>query len=103
MAEPDHPLRRRETCMTWRYGFAAVAAILAIASPYAGIAGWTPSVATLAALTAVSVIGLNLIFGYGGMLALGQAAFGAVASYVAGILQIRGLPTLAAMAMGLLV
>jgi len=35
----------------------------------------TPSLATVAGLTAVSLIGLKLIFGVTGMLALGQAAF----------------------------
>jgi ABC-type branched-subunit amino acid transport system ATPase component/ABC-type branched-subunit amino acid transport system permease subunit len=84
------------------YAFGAAAALLAVASPYMGIPGWTPSLATIATLTAISVIGLNLIFGYCGMLALGQAAFAALASYTAGILQVRGVPMLAGVAIGLL-
>ena len=89
--------------MRWMSGIAGIAAVFAVASPYMGIPGWTPSVATVATLTAVSVIGLNLIFGYCGMLALGQAAFGAIAGYTAGILEVHGIPILAGMAIGLFV
>ena len=64
----------------------AAAAVFAVVSPYLGIPGWTPSLATVAFFTAVSLIGLNLIFGYCGMLALGQAAFSALSGYGAGIL-----------------
>ena len=60
-------------------------ALLALASPFIGIPGWTPSLATVAALFALGLIGLNLIFGVTGMLALGQAAFMALPAYVSGI------------------
>ena len=74
----------------------AAAAVFGIASPYLGIPGWTPSLATVALFTAVSLIGLNLIFGYCGMLALGQAAFSALSGYGAGILYGFGMPSLIA-------
>jgi ABC-type branched-subunit amino acid transport system ATPase component/ABC-type branched-subunit amino acid transport system permease subunit len=78
----------------------AAAAVFAVASPYLGIPGWTPSLATVAFLTAVSLIGLNLIFGYCGMLALGQAAFSALPGYAAGILYGVGVPSLIAALVG---
>jgi ABC-type branched-subunit amino acid transport system ATPase component/ABC-type branched-subunit amino acid transport system permease subunit len=74
----------------------AAAAVFGIASPYLGIPGWTPSLATVALFTALSLIGLNLIFGYCGMLALGQAAFSALSGYGAGILYGFGMPSLIA-------
>jgi ABC-type branched-subunit amino acid transport system ATPase component/ABC-type branched-subunit amino acid transport system permease subunit len=80
----------------------AAAAVFAVASPYLGIPGWTPSLATVAFLTAVSLIGLNLIFGYCGMLALGQAAFSALSGYGAGILYGIGVPSLIAALAGFL-
>jgi ABC-type branched-subunit amino acid transport system permease subunit len=51
---------------------AALATVIA-ASPYFGIPAWTPALATRVAFEAISLIGLNLIFGVTGMLALGQA------------------------------
>ena len=65
--------------------FLLAIALLALASPFIGIPGWTPSLATVAALFALGLIGLNLIFGVTGMLALGQAAFMALPAYVSGI------------------
>ena len=65
-----------------------VLAVFVIALPYLGILpAWTPALATVAAFMALSLIGLNLIFGVTGMLALGQAAFAALPGYAAGILQ----------------
>jgi len=46
--------------------------------------GWTPSLATSPDLRLFHLIGLNLIFGVTGMLALGQAAFMALPGYVSG-------------------
>jgi branched-chain amino acid transport system permease protein len=61
---------------------------LAVALPYLEILpGWTPALATITALMALSLLGLNLIFGVTGMLALGQAAFVALPGYVSGILE----------------
>lgn len=70
----------------------AVATVLAVASPYAGIPEWTPSLATVSTLIAVSLMGLNLIFGYCGMLVLGQAAFSAAAAYTGTMIFNAGAP-----------
>ena len=88
--------------MTMERLLLAAAAVFTVVSPYLGIPGWTPSLATVAFLTAVSLIGLNLIFGYCGMLALGQAAFSALSGYGAGILYGIGVPSLIAALAGFL-
>lgn len=76
-------------------GFAAIL-------PYLGILpAWTPPLATVTAFMALSLIGLNLIFGVTGMLALGQAAFVALPGYAAGILQKYGVPVLVAIPLGI--
>jgi branched-chain amino acid transport system permease protein len=81
-----------------------VAAALAIALPYLGIApAWTPALATVTAFIALSLIGLNLIFGVTGMLALGQAAFTALPGYAAGILQKYDVPGLLAIPLGIII
>ena len=68
----------------------AAAAALAAILPYLGVLpGWTPALATVTAFTALSLIGLNLIFGLSGMLALGQSAFVALPGYASGILEDR--------------
>jgi ABC-type branched-subunit amino acid transport system ATPase component/ABC-type branched-subunit amino acid transport system permease subunit len=65
-----------------------VLAAVVIALPYLGVLpAWTPALATVTAFMALSLIGLNLIFGVTGMLALGQSAFTALPGYAAGILQ----------------
>jgi ABC-type branched-subunit amino acid transport system ATPase component/ABC-type branched-subunit amino acid transport system permease subunit len=82
----------------------AVAALLGLALPYlALVPGWTVSLATVSALMALSLVGLNLIFGISGMLALGQAAFVALPGYAAGMLQQAGVPTVLAILLGVLV
>jgi ABC-type branched-subunit amino acid transport system ATPase component/ABC-type branched-subunit amino acid transport system permease subunit len=88
--------------MTMERLLLAAAAVFTVVSPYLAIPGWTPSLATVAFLTAVSLIGLNLIFGYCGMLALGQAAFSALSGYGAGILYGSGVPSLIAALAGFL-
>lgn len=55
-------------------------------SPYLGIPGWTPGLAAVSCFLALGLIGLNLVFGTVGMLALGQAAFMALPAYVSGML-----------------
>jgi len=73
------------------------------ASPYLGLPGWTPALATVVALLAISLMGLNLIFGNTGMLAFGQAAFVALPGYLAGMLSQHGrLPVWAAIVLALL-
>ncbi len=59
---------------------------LAAATPLLGIPGWTLSLATTTCFTALSLLGLNLIFGVAGMLAFGQAALMSLPAYAAGIL-----------------
>ena len=60
--------------MTFKHIGLGLVAALVIALPYLGILpGWTPALATVTAFMALSLIGLNLIFGVTGMLALGQA------------------------------
>jgi branched-chain amino acid transport system ATP-binding protein/branched-chain amino acid transport system permease protein len=84
--------------------YLAVAALI-IALPYLGLLpAWTPALATVAAFIALSLIGLNLIFGVTGMLALGQAAFTALPGYAAGILEkFAGIPALVAIVLGVLI
>jgi ABC-type branched-subunit amino acid transport system ATPase component/ABC-type branched-subunit amino acid transport system permease subunit len=87
-----------------RYATLAAIAVFCAALPYLGILpGWTPALATLTAFMALSLIGLNLIFGVTGMLALGQAAFVALPGYAAGILQAHGVPGLVAIPIGVLI
>jgi ABC-type branched-subunit amino acid transport system ATPase component/ABC-type branched-subunit amino acid transport system permease subunit len=56
-------------------------------SPYFGLPGWTPALAAVAGFLALGLIGLNLIFGVAGMLALGQSAFMALPAYVSGMMM----------------
>lgn len=85
----------------WYPALALLLAAVAIALPYTGLVpAWTPAQATAAAFTALSLLGLNLIFGVTGMLALGQAAFTAIPGYVAGILTAQGVPAWPALALG---
>ena len=77
--------------MSARKAWISIAFIAAVASPYFGILpGWTPTLATTVALTALALVGLNLIFGVTGMLAFGQAAFMVLPAYVAGVLERAG-------------
>ena len=79
-------------------------AIFAAALPYLGILpGWTPALATVTAFMALSLIGLNLIFGVTGMLALGQAAFVALPGYASGILEKYGVSAGIAIPLGVVV
>jgi ABC-type branched-subunit amino acid transport system ATPase component/ABC-type branched-subunit amino acid transport system permease subunit len=81
----------------------AIALAFVVALPYLGILpGWTPPLATVAAFMAVSLIGLNLIFGVTGMLSLGQAAFVVIPGYFAGILDGFGVPASAAIPAGII-
>ena len=79
---------------------ALLTAVLAI-SPYIGIPAWTPPLATLVLLSAVSLVGLNLVFGIGGMLVLGQAVFSGLSGYGAGMCQSAGVPFVAAVLLGI--
>jgi branched-chain amino acid transport system permease protein len=57
------------------------------------------SVYVLLALTAIVTVGVSLLMGQAGQVSLGQGAFYAIGAYAAGILAVRGYPTL----LGLLV
>jgi branched-chain amino acid transport system permease protein len=97
-AAPEH-----ETKAGMKAKLAALCvAALAIAAPFLGIPGWSLSLATTAAFTALALLGLNLIFGVAGMLAFGQAALMAAPAYVAGILMRLGTPVPVALPAGLL-
>ena len=74
---------------------------LVAVSPYLGLPGWTPGLAAVAAFLALGLIGLNLVFGAAGMLALGQAAFMALPAYVSGMMvRFLDAPILLAFAIG---
>ncbi len=80
----------------------AIVAAGIIAGPYVGLPGWSVALATTVALKALVLLGLNLIFGVVGMLAFGQAAFMALPGYVAGVLEVIGVPIVASLALGLI-
>ncbi len=81
----------------------AVGLMLVLSPPLGIVPGWTPALATNVALTALALIGLNIIFGVAGMLAFGQAAFMVVPAYFAGALERAGLSSGLAIAVGLVV
>lgn len=81
----------------------AALVLLFAASPYFGIPAWTPALATVVAFLAISLIGLNLIFGVTGMLALGQAAFAAIPGYAAGIIEKAGASSFLSIPVGLVI
>ncbi|HEX7007746.1 MAG TPA: branched-chain amino acid ABC transporter ATP-binding protein/permease [Alphaproteobacteria bacterium] len=88
-----------------RYATLAAIAVFCAALPYLDLLpAWTPALATLTAFIALSLIGLNLIFGVTGMLALGQAAFVALPGYAAGMLEAEaGVPGLIAIPLGVVI
>jgi ABC-type branched-subunit amino acid transport system ATPase component/ABC-type branched-subunit amino acid transport system permease subunit len=72
------------------------------ALPYLGwLPGWTLALATVTAFGTVSLIGLNLIYGVTGMLALGQAAFVAIPGYASGILEKFGVSAFVSIPLGI--
>ena len=82
----------------------AVLVIAGIVAPFTAlIPGWTVGLATVVYFNALSALGLNLIFGVTGMLALGQAAFMVVPAYCVGILDNFGIPFVVSIAAGLAV
>jgi ABC-type branched-subunit amino acid transport system ATPase component/ABC-type branched-subunit amino acid transport system permease subunit len=81
-----------------------VLAVAAFVAPFTAlIPGWTLGLATAVYCNALAAIGLNLIFGVTGMLALGQAAFMVVPAYCAGILDNFGVPFYLSVAAGVAV
>jgi len=90
--------------MTPRAIILTIVAVFCAVLPYLGVLPeWTPALATVTAFMALSLIGLNLIFGVTGMLALGQAAFVALPGYAAGILQKFGVPGALAIPVGVVI
>src|SRR6202034_3106867 len=72
------------TALTWLVVVGAV-----VVAPWAGIGGyWTREIVLIAIMSSV-VSGLNIVFGYAGELAVGQAALYAVGAYVAGYLSVK--------------
>jgi ABC-type branched-subunit amino acid transport system ATPase component/ABC-type branched-subunit amino acid transport system permease subunit len=103
LAEPLYPIWREAARVIGRCVLIAALATVIAASPYFGIPAWTPALATRVAFEATSLIGLNLIFGVTGMLALGQAAFAALPGYVSGILQKFGMTGFLSVPVGIVV
>ncbi|HSV83198.1 MAG TPA: ATP-binding cassette domain-containing protein [Ramlibacter sp.] len=77
------------------------ACLLFLVSPLVGIPGWTLNLATLVLLGAISLLGLNLIYGLAGMLSLGHAAFSIWPIYVAAVSAKYGVPLPIAVLIGL--
>jgi|HubBroStandDraft_1064217.scaffolds.fasta_scaffold03445_3 branched-chain amino acid transport system permease protein len=70
--------------LTWLVVVGAV-----VVAPWAGIGGyWTRQIVLIAIMSSV-VSGLNIVFGYAGELAVGQAALYAVGAYVAGYMSVK--------------
>jgi ABC-type branched-subunit amino acid transport system ATPase component/ABC-type branched-subunit amino acid transport system permease subunit len=81
-----------------------VVIVAAFVAPFTAlIPGWTLGLATAVYCNALAAIGLNLIFGVTGMLALGQAAFMVVPAYCVGILDNFGVPFYLSLAAGVTV
>ena len=80
-----------------------VLALLLLAFPLLNPGSFVLDLATRIGLTAVVVIGLNLLFGYAGQVSLGHAAFFGLGGYASAILTTHlGWPPLAALAGGAL-
>ncbi len=81
LKEPPPPL--------WAY----LPAVLAVIGLAAMLDPYSQRVLTLAMLNAITVLGLNIVFGYCGLIHLGQAAFVGLGAYGSALLSIRlGLP-----------
>jgi len=90
--ETDHRPRQQRNAGR-RYAFHAVLALAAGAILLAGPSlGWKISTIHLvgtAALYALTVIGVNVVFGFAGQITLGPAATFAVGAYVGGVLSVK--------------
>ncbi|NYT67594.1 ATP-binding cassette domain-containing protein [Pusillimonas noertemannii] len=90
----------RASIPAWAFFLGAIVFAL---SPYFGIPAWTLTLATLVSFTAISLVGLNLIYGLTGMLSLGHAAFFAWPVYLGAILYALGLPWLISIPLALVI
>lgn len=70
---------------TVRISAALLLVAVVLYSPFLGIPTWSPSLAVFALLWGVAATGLNLMFGYAGMLSLGNGLFLAAGAYSAGL------------------
>jgi branched-chain amino acid transport system permease protein len=91
------------TRRSWTVELHTLGWLLFLGSPFLGIPGWTLNLATLVLLGAISLLGLNLIYGLAGMLSLGHAAFSIWPVYIAAICAKFGVPLVLAIAIGLAV
>ena len=76
-----------------RHAFVAVAAVVTLALPPL-LSSSDLAVYILLGLAAIVTVGLSLLMGYAGQVSLGQASLYAVGGYTAGLLAVRGVPTL---------
>lgn len=80
-----------------------IGGVVFLCSPWFGIPGWTLNLATMVLFSAISLLGLNLIYGLSGMLSLGHAAFAIWPVYIAAVCAKFGVPLVFAIAVGLLI
>jgi ABC-type branched-subunit amino acid transport system permease subunit len=95
--------RVRRTTLSWAEvgTLAAGIAVLMLAGPFLGETLLTSFI--FVGIMAIVVLGLVLITGFGGQLALGQGAFMMIGAYASGYLTVvHGWPPLAAIAVGML-
>ncbi|MDA8034089.1 MAG: ATP-binding cassette domain-containing protein [Actinomycetota bacterium] len=86
---------------TWRRAVPAAVAALVVASPWLGIPRLTPSLLVTVCCYGIAASGLNLLFGYAGMLSLGTGIFLGVSGYTTAVVAQRAaLPMLAAVLVG---
>ena len=78
-------------------GLLAVALVLALALPFSGQPAWIVR-GTLIAITAIGVLGQNVLIGYAGQISFGQAGFLAIGAYAFAHLISAGFPWLLALA-----
>jgi branched-chain amino acid transport system permease protein len=73
----------------WRFVAAVVLAAIALAVPFA-LSDYRIFLATMTLITAIAVLGLNMLVGYNGQLSLGHGALYALGAYVTAILMEHG-------------
>lgn len=85
MAPP--PAARAAT--SWRVLALGAAALVALAIPFA-LSDYRIFLATMTLITAIAVLGLNMLVGYNGQLSLGHGALYALGAYVTAVLMEHG-------------
>lgn len=73
----------------WRLAVFAVLALAALAVPFA-LTDYSIFLVTITLITAIAVLGLNMLVGYNGQLSLGHGALYAAGAYVTAILMEHG-------------